>query len=360
MRILVDLRCVENQIHGIARHGIGIIRTLSALDAGNEYILLVNNNGKEHLGMLPENFSIVVSDIKPYGLSEQVFLPIIMKKLNFDIYYTPNYTAPVFLNKKFLFTIHDLIHLIFPDDYSVLHSIYYKRIIKPLADKASRIFTVSENSKKDIIRFFDLKERKIIVSYNGVDEDFKPGDKEESRHSLRKKFGIEGRFLLWVGNRKRHKNLSGTIKAFLKVKDKFNDLKFVGLMNEREESKPQDNIYFTNVRENGDLIAFYRSAELLIFPSLYEGFGLPALEAMACGCPVVASNVASIPEVCSDAVFYVDPFSVESIAEGMVRVLSDDNLRRKLIKNGLERAKNFTWERSAREHLKVFEEVYEE
>ncbi|MEK7845866.1 MAG: glycosyltransferase family 1 protein, partial [Nitrospinota bacterium] len=161
------------------------------------------------------------------------------------------------------------------------------------------------------------------------------------------------------GNQKPHKNLGAVISAFERAV-KIWGFKYClviagikkGLFNGMNNK-----IIYVDIDNDGDLIRLYQSADLLLSPSLYEGFGLPALEAMACGCPVVASNVASLPEVCGDAAYYVAPDNIESIAEGIYKVLTDNELRQGLVKKGFERAKLFNWEKSAKEHLKVFEDV---
>ncbi len=347
MKILIDARCVGINIHGIGRHGINVIRNLLSMDNKNEYILIVSKDGARHFNKLTGNFRMKEVNIRPYGIAEQLLLPVVLKSIDFDLYYTPNYTAPILLNKRFVFTIHDLIHLIFPEDYSIFHRIYYRRIIAPLLRRSLKILTVSESSKRDIVKFFSVPEEKILVVYNGVDERFSPGDRDEARNLIAVKYNIKGRFLLWVGNKKRHKNLHGAINAFREIKKNYNDLKFVAILKEKGRGNPSEDIFMIDVDNDDDLIAFYRSAEVAVLPSLYEGFCLPLLEAMACGCPVVTSNVSSLPEVAGDAGILVNPEDVNDIVRGIKRILDSEEERRNLIEKGLIQSKRFSWRDTA-------------
>lgn len=353
MKVLIDVRCVGKEIHGIARHGINIVKNIALLDTTNEYLLLVNRVGQKHFNNLPQNFQFHEVNINPYSISEQFLLPLFVKNFDFDVYYTPNYTAPLFLKVKFFFTIHDMIHLIFPDDYSFIHRVYYGTVIARLAKSARKIFTVSESSRKDIMKFFNVPEGKISVVYNGVDERFSPGDKEGAKNLIAKKYNIEGRFLLWVGNNKRHKNLDGAINAFKAIKKDYQNFKFVAVLNAKDNRKFSEDIFIVNVDNDDDLVAFYRSAEVAVLPSLYEGFCLPLLEAMACGCPVVSSNTSSIPEVAKASAILVNPESEDEIARGVIRIIEDKNIRGELIRKGIERSKRFTWQKTAKSILEV-------
>ncbi len=348
MKILVDARCVGREIHGIARHGINVIRNLLSMDNKNEYILIVNKDGASHFNGLVGNFRMKEVNIKPYGIAEQLLLPVVLNSIDFDLYYTPNYTAPFLLDKRLVFTIHDLIHLIFPEDYSIFHRIYYRSIIAPLLRRSLRILTVSESSKRDIMRFFNVPEGKISVVYNGVDERFSPGNRDEAKNLIAVKYNIKGRFLLWVGNNKRHKNLSGAINAFKEIKKHYQDLEFVAILKAKDKENSFKDIFMIDVDNDDDLIAFYRAAEVAVLPSLYEGFCLPVLEAMACGCPVVTSKVSSLPEIAGDSAILVNPEDVNDIVRGVKKILESEGAKINLIKRGLKQAERFSWRDTAR------------
>lgn len=358
MQILIDARCVEKNLSGISRHAVSIVTKIFEIDNTNRYKLLVRNCGINHFHDLPENVELIVADIRPYTLKEQLVLPQILKKIDYDLYYTPNYTAPLFIHKPIVFTIHDLIHLIFHQHYTVFHRIYYMVIIKKLVMKAKFIFTVSESTKKDIIKFFDVPDEKIIVNYNGVSEGFNPGQKNQAKRYVRERFGITGSFVLWVGNDKPHKNLEGVLKAFnslLRVNPSIS-LVCVGSKKIDEiKSRSSQRIFNPVPNTDEDLINLYRSAELLVVPSLYEGFCLPVLEAFACGCPVVTSNTSSLPEIAGDAALLINPEDPEEISMAMEKILKDQVLREELIRKGIERAGQFSWRRAAEKVLFLIE-----
>ncbi len=356
MRVLIDSRCVTTPFHGIARHAVNIVKNLAEIDKKNQYILVLQEGGIRFFENLPENFAIKKISINPYTLSEQMLMPFYLKE-DFDLYYTPNYTAPVLLKRPIIFTIHDLIHLLFSEGYSFFHRLYYNLIIKNLCDKSLKIVTVSESSKRDIVRFFNLPDDKIIVNYNGVDEKFSPGERDSALRYVRERFGITERFLLWVGNPKPHKNLDNTLKAFEILKRNFNSIKLVLVGAEIKGNRKNEDIIVANVSSDNELVALYRSAEVLLAPSLYEGFCLPVLEALACGCPVVTSNVSSLPEVVGDAGIMVNPGSADEIAGAVLRILNDRSLRQVLVNKGIDRAKRFKWRDSAKNLLRIFQEI---
>jgi glycosyltransferase involved in cell wall biosynthesis len=307
-----------------------------------------------------------------YSIREQ--FEIFNKIPRCDVFWSPHYNVPIFPVKanRRVVTIHDVNHLAFFDELNLQQKIYAKLMSLVSTRLSRKIITVSNFSKSEIIRYINADEGKIDVIYNGIDtERFTILDPAEVERT-KKKCGIPDKFIMFVGNVKPHKNLLRLLLAYEKLycqnlKDYF--LVIVGrkegfiIGNSEIFSILENNtvlrerVLFTGYLENADLSAIYNSASLLVLPSLYEGFGLPPLEAMACNCPVVVSNVASLPEVCGDAAHYVDPYDVESIAEGIYNVLSNESLRQDLIKKGAERVKLFSWERSAREHLRVFEEA---
>jgi glycosyltransferase involved in cell wall biosynthesis len=224
--------------------------------------------------------------------------------------------------------------------------------------------TISENTKQNIMSFYGIDSERICVIFPGFESDrYHLGIKTEG---LKKKYALT-EYLLYAGNLLPHKNLQRLLRAFSLIAMQFpyklviagfrDPRYYPALVAEAQVLRVSEKVLFLNYVPADELPAFYAGAEAFVFPSLYEGFGLPPLEAMACGCPVVTSNVSSLPEVCGDAAYYVNPYDIENIAEGIHKVLTDKFLRRSLIEKGLERAKLFSWEKSAKEHLKVFEEI---
>jgi len=235
--------------------------------------------------------------------------------------------------------------------------------------KALCIITLSEYSKNDIVKWLGIPQEKIYVTHSGVDKRFKPTGDAAMPDEIKKRFGISNRYILFVGNQKPHKNSIGTLKAFkmaVKKERLPHYLILVGIKKDIIEDKNNgigdefNNriICIDNLTDN-DLIKLYQSADLFLLPSLYEGFGLPMLEAMACGVPVITSNRTSIPEVTGNAAILVDPENIQEIADAICKVLKDENLKSDLIRKGLEQAKMFSWKRMAEETIKLYMRGYE-
>jgi len=360
MNIVIDARMIGDRMHGIARYTYNIVKNLLKIDLENQYTVLI---GKEFPGISVEANNLKMRPLRSrwISISEQWELVKVLKELKPDLYHAPSFVAPVFNPFPMVMTIHDLNHLAFASNYSMYHAIYYRFVVKPSARKSIKIITGSEFSRKEISKYLSVPEEKIKVIPYGCSGKFRLIEDKEELRRVRRKFSIPEAFILYVGAYKFHKNLFNLFRSYANLSPEI-PLVLSGNGNKelRSLSKRlgiERRIIFIGDIQDDDLPAVYNSAVLFVFPSLYEGFGLPPLEAMACGCPVVVSNVASLPEVCGDAAYYVDPYNVESIAEGIHKVLTDEFLRQSMIEKGLERAKLFSWEKSAREHIKVFEDI---
>jgi glycosyltransferase involved in cell wall biosynthesis len=260
-------------------------------------------------------------------------------------------------------TVLDMIPLHFPEEYP-RQQYYFRYLVPRILKKSRRTVTISENTKHDIMTFYAIEPERIHVIPPGFEKSrYRLGINSES---LKMTYGLTD-YLLYVGNLLPHKNLRRLLGAFSLIARKMPyKLVIAGYKDPRYypelEAEAQalglaEKVFFFNYASADELSALYTGAKAFILLSLYEGFGIPPLEAMACGCPVVVSNVSSLPEVCGDAAYYVDPYNIENIAEGIHKVLTDEPLRQSLIEKGLERARPFSWEKSAKEHIKVFEEV---
>jgi glycosyltransferase involved in cell wall biosynthesis len=265
-------------------------------------------------------------------------------------------------------TIHDTIHLTFPQYLPNRAAYAYARASMWAAVRRSdRILTVSDASKRDILHFFDVPADKVVVVYNGIDERFARTPRAEDVARVRERYQLDQRFVLYVGNIKPHKNLVRLIEAFHLLRRDDADLKLLiigdeisklpALRRAVHQYKLHKHVRFLGYLPDDMLAILYRQAAVFVFPSLYEGFGLPPLEAMASGTPVVTSNVSSLPEVTGGAAMLVDPYDVDSIADGMRRVLTDPALAAEMRRKGLLRAREFSWERSVVRTRAVYGEV---
>jgi len=302
-----------------------------------------------------ETISIKEIDIPIYSIKEQIFYPFKIPKV--DIFWSPHYNVPLLpiRAKKRLVTIHDVYHLAFKKQLPFAQKMYAFLMLKAAVNLSDVILTVSNFSKTEIEKF--LKPKKTVkVVYNGLSGDWfeiKPIPQNQKEN-----------YILFVGNVKPHKNLVRALKAFTLLLRENKNLKFKivgkkdGFINADVEVKKLaqklgNSVEFTGEVSEGELKNLYRKAKLLIFPSIYEGFGYPPLEAMACGTPVVASNAASIPEVCGEAAYYVNPYDIRDIYRGLKEVLNNNQLQEELIRKGFQRIKKFSLENSAKEIIQL-------
>jgi glycosyltransferase involved in cell wall biosynthesis len=261
-----------------------------------------------------------------------------------DLFFSPGYNTPLLGAPSFVFTIHDLSHIYCPENSSLGIQLYYATIMKRACRRAARILTVSDFTRRQIIDWSGVPSGKVVNVGCGVECAYQPGDET---------YGLPFPYILCVSNRKRHKNECRVLEAFAKARlDPQIHLVFTGegtfdLMTRITSYRLNSRVDVVGTVAESRLPALYRGANALVFPSLYEGFGLPVLEAMACGTPVVTANVSAMPEVAGDAALLVDPTSVEQIARAMERIVSDPELRQQLRHKGLMRAAEFSWESTA-------------
>ncbi len=367
MRVAIDARKLHD--FGIGTYIRNLLLHLARLDRKSEFVLLVSGPDLGLAAELGPNFRTVLEGSPNYSLSEQVHIPWTLRRERPDVFHAPHYVLPIGVGCRSVVTIHDCIHLMFPQYLQHrLGYAYARASIWNAARKSARILTVSEASKRDILRFFDVAPEKIEVIYNAIDEHFwnRPDEGDVSR--VRERYQLNSRFVLYVGNIKPHKNLVRLIEAFDLVRKRgLDDVKLLIIGDEISKlpalrravhsHKLHKEVRFLGYVRDDTLAILYRLASAFAFPSLYEGFGLPALEAMASGTPVVTSNVSSLPEVAGGAAVLVDPYSIDSIAEGLVQVLTDPALAAELGRRGLVRARDFSWERSVARTHAIYRQV---
>ncbi|MBI4265050.1 MAG: glycosyltransferase family 4 protein [Acidobacteria bacterium] len=367
MRVAIDARKLHD--FGIGTYTRNLLRYLARIDRGTEYVLLCQ---EADLGVAPQlgpNFHTVLEPSANYSLTEQIHVPWLLGRVRPDVFHAPHYVLPPAVPCRSVVTIHDCIHLMFPQylPSRAAHA-YAKAAMWAAAKRSSRILTVSEASKRDILRFFKVPPEKIVVVYNAIDERFRTAPAEEEVARVRERYQLDHGFVLYVGNIKPHKNLVRLIEAFAELRRRgFDELKLLiigdeisklpALRRAVHKHKLYKHVRFLGYLPDETLAVLYRLAAVFVFPSLYEGFGLPPLEAMASGTPVVTSNVSSLPEVAGGAALLVDPYDVGAIADGVCRVLSDAALASELRARGIERAREFSWTRSISRTRELYQEV---
>jgi glycosyltransferase involved in cell wall biosynthesis len=287
---------------------------------------------------------------RPWHPLDPALLGLELRRERARLFFSPGYNSPVGWPKPFVFTLHDLNHLCVPENSNTLKRAYYQRVIRPACHRAAFVLTVSEYSKREIMAWAGVDKGQVINVGNGVGKPFTAdGQKHDPGYP----------YLLYVGSHKPHKNLPRLLRAYA-ASGICDDVRLVmtgapsrELIATIDELRVGANIHFVGTADNEDLAQLYRGARGFVFPSLYEGFGLPPLEAMACGAPVLTSNVCSLPEVVGDAGILVDPLNVDGIAHGIRTLVENSDMRMKLRQKGLLRAKEFSWNETARKTEQV-------
>jgi glycosyltransferase involved in cell wall biosynthesis len=369
LRIAIDARKLRD--YGIGTYVRNLLRHLSREDQATDYVVLYNEADRELLGELGENFRLVLESSPGYSVREQITIPRDLRRERADLFHAPHYVLPPLTPCKSVVTIHDCIHLRFPQYLpNRLGYAYARSFLWTATHRSDRVITVSEASKRDILEYFNVPAEKIDVIYNGIDERFGNPPPEEDVNRVRERYQLHGPFVLYAGNIKPHKNLGRLIEAFHVLRasgPEFDSVKLViigdeiakyaALRHAVHRYKLHKHVRFFGFVPGSTLAILYRLAAVFVFPSLYEGFGLPPLEAMASGTPVITSNVSSLPEVVGDAAVLIDPLRPDAIADALRRVLSDSGLRDDLRQRGLTRARHFSWERSVHRVREIYGEV---
>jgi glycosyltransferase involved in cell wall biosynthesis len=362
MQVTVNASLLDQTPSGLGIYTENVLGELSKLISPSDTVTIYTSYSKNLEGRVPENmvFSRVPSLVQPRfgkraGLARFFWNQLIFPfKLHAqEVVYCPTHHGFLWGPSKQVITVHDLLAIKFPSQYR-LQYYYFKCFLPFLLKKAAAVVADSENTRRDIHSYYGVNLNKIQVVYSAIPQDFKPAD-HDALQRVRGIYGVN-EFVLIVGASYPHKNISRAIKAFAEIRCKAPRLELVVAGGRKEylkvlEQEARDldveGVRFLGYVPQRDIPILYSAAYALLYPSLYEGFGLPPLEAMACGCPVIVSNTSSLPEICGDAAYYVDPYSIESIAEGLFRVVSDEKTRAALRQKGLERAKSFTWKKAA-------------
>jgi len=367
MRVAIDARKLHD--FGIGTYIRNLLRHLARTDQDTEFVLLCGEADLGVAAQLGPNFRAVLEPSPNYSLREQVHVPWVLRRERPNVYHAPHYVLPAGVRCPSVVTIHDCIHLMFPQYLPNRVAYAYARAqMWSAARRSNCILTVSEASKRDILHLFNVAPEKIVVVYNAIDSHFSVTPSEEAVARVRERYQLDHRFVLYVGNIKPHKNLVRLIEAFDELRrGELEDLKLLiigdqisklpALRRAVHRHKLHKHVRFLGYLADDQLAILYRLASVFAFPSLYEGFGLPPLEAMASGTPVVTSNVSSLPEVVGGAAVLVDPYDVDAIVDGLRRVLTNPTLAAEMRQKGIARAREFSWERSVAKTWAVYQQI---
>jgi glycosyltransferase involved in cell wall biosynthesis len=365
MKIAIDAHSIGSQAGGNETYFRQLIRGLAVTDSNHHFILFRTDSGKIDEIESDRRFTSMRIPKNPL-LRLGVSLPYRLKKLRPDVFHC-QYVQPPFNRSRTVVTIHDLAHEHYPDFFSPIEALRMKKMVRATAQRADHILTVSQFCADDIERRCRVPRKKITVAYQSPADVFHPRDKQTCQDRLAQKYGIASPFILYVGRMQARKNLPRLVEAYSRLRKQGASEKLV-LVGARDwgaervtekirEMRLEDSVIFPGYMALHDLPLFYNAAEVFVFPSMFEGFGLPVLEGMASGVPTVTSTGSSLQEVAGDGALLVDPLDVHSLADGIHRVLSDRGLRDQLITRGLRRSADFSLERFAQAHIAIYEKL---
>lgn len=367
MKIGIDAReFLSERTTGIGRYLEHFLQCAATSNYPHEYVLFCNQKTRVPLDHPKIKRVIITEIITP--LWDQALLPLNIAREKIDVFLTPYFKAPFFLSSSMVLIINDLIPLFFPEEHRLINRLYFRFLCGMAGRRATKIITISANSRDDIVKFLRLPADKIMVAHLGVEERFRSPDIRTEE--IRRKYILPQKFILYVGNLSPHKNVQGLIESYaslpLNLREEYklvlgsfrSDKYFSYIEKVIKEMELTKDVLFTGFIEEEDLPSVYHMSSLFAFPSLYEGFGLPPLEAMACGCPVVSSNTSSMPEVLGNAALFFNPYHIEEMSLAIRQMLEDENLRNRFRQRGLERAKLFTFEKMTNNILDVFESAF--
>lgn len=371
-------RLFRKKKHGMDMVALELIRNLQEIDHENEYVIFVKPDEDDSVLKETPNFKIVRLEGGFYPMWEQFALPKAAYNAGCEILHCTSNTAPINCKIPMVVTLHDIIYMessfirILNGSatwYQKFGNAYRKLVVPRVISKSRKIITVSNFEKNRIGEFFGMNnDTRLTAVYNGVSEHFKPVTVQAELHRVKEKYHLPDNFFFFLGNTDPKKNTKGTLKAFSDfIKQTGSDYKLVMLDYDHSELEKLledigdealiNRIVLTGYVVNTDLPAIYCQSKIFLYPSLRESFGIPILEAMACGVPVITSNTSSMPEIAGDAAVIVDPFKPEEITQAMSNLVSDNNLRIQLISRGLERSKQFTWKKMAEEVQLIYKDI---
>ena len=386
MKIGIDITQLQkwnNRFRGIGCYIYNLVENIIAQDSENEYVLfMIKGEKDENVISWIDSLSaeskakalevVEVESMEAISIKDSYVLNKIVSKKRIDVMHFPiQGSVPIFRSYKSVVTVHDVAQLRFPEMYLKNVGFRYKmRFLFELkiTSKSEKIISISQNTKKDIIKYLKVQDKRIEIIYNGINKEMKPIENNELIGNLKGRLNIGGNFLLYVGGINKRKNILRVLESFNRiVEDRPDDVCLVVVgktdpnvrkfIKDNDAEKFMKNVIFSGYVTDDELVALYNGCEYLVFPSIYEGFGMPALEAMSCGKTLVSSNSSSLPEIVSDAAICVDPYSVDEITNAMKKLLQEPETRQSLEQKALERAKMFSWEKTARETIKVYQEA---
>ncbi len=360
VRIAIDGRMIKpHAMHGIARYVFELTRCFAELQTAHTFFVLVRPNSPLLELSWPEHITLIPTSAPWISFREQWVIPQILRKLKIDLFHSPSFVAPFFCPCKLVMTIHDLNHIMLPQYYTPLHQFYYNTIVRRSMQRSSCLLTVSGFSKREIVTHLGIAPEKIFVTYNGISSNYTPITDPEHLQYVRELYELPPRFLFCLTNNKPHKNVHQLVRAYVYSNVEI-PLVLVGtvdtsILRLAEQYGKKHQIYYVRFIEEEHLPAIYSLCHLFVYPSSYEGFGLPPLEALACGSPVAVANASSLPEVVGENAIFINPFDFQSMASTLQRAVEQIHTGNPLREQGIQYARKFSWPAMAKATLSIYE-----
>jgi len=367
MKIGVMLRHL-GELGGVVVYTKNIIENLLDIDKKNEYVFMYDNPALIGTYSRYKNVKEIVISISNKLLWDQIGVPGAVKSEKIDLIFNPKLSIPLFASSKKIFTLHGLEQFALPNLFTWRDYMYFRIMIPLFCRRADAIIVMTNTGKTDLMKYLKVKSDKIEAIYESFHKRFKVHNAKENIMLVREKYNLPEKYLFFIGGITPLKNFSNIIRAFKIVNKKtgiklvmagFNRWKYARDISLIRKLKLQNDVINLGFVQDNDLPYLYNLAQCLIFPSLYEGFGIPVLEAQASECPVIISNTGCTPEVSNRAALLVDPHNYKEIAQAIDDIINNKDLRDKLIAEGLENTKRFSWSDTAKKTLELFEKVYQ-
>lgn len=368
LRVGVDARLTYYREGGISTYTMGLLRGLSQVIGDREEVVVLQSRRDRAPRVAARGFSTAYLATPPHHRLEQIGLPLELIWRGLDVVHCPDFIPPLRRRCRAVITVHDLAFLLYPHLLTEESQRYYGQIDQAVKS-ADAIIAVSQNTRNDLVERVGAKPEKVVVIPEAADEIYRPLDRDLVEATLQRRFRFGRGYILFVGTIEPRKNLPFLLRAYALLKERWRSVGrsvpklviagrkgwlFGEVFRAVEDLRLGDDVIFVGVVSPDDLVILYNGASLLVFPSLYEGFGLPLLEAMACGTPVVGAEVSSIPEVVGDAGLLYSPKDIEALISGLESLILDEGLANRLREKGFERVKGFSWTATARETLALY------
>jgi len=366
MRIGIDARFYGPRATGIGIYTEELIKNLLKIDQTNQYVIFLRKEAYRSYQIKNKNVEKVLTEIPHYSFKEQTALNPYFKAAKLDLVHFTHFNKPIFYHQPYLVTIHDLTMLFYPPRTNFLKKKIFEWVIKSAVKNALKIIVPSQQTKKDLNEYLNVPTEKIELIYEALPSNFKPA--KIKNRTILKKYRITKPYLFYTGQQKPHKNLIRLVEAFKDLNRKYPSKWQLVLAGKIDPSHPElgqkieelnlkDEVILAGFVRDQDLPQLYVQAQAYVLPSLYEGFGLPPLEAMASKIPVIASSSSCIPEILGDGAYYFDPKNIQEMSRAMEGVLLSPKIRQKLLKNGPKILVRYSWQKNARQTLKIYQNL---